>query len=145
MRRKSEERADPLVRPGKILYPWAFLHVNLHLHLDIRSLYVSFLLGFLGVESPTQIKTIFLEQHKDAVLAIFKGIADDHYSLARKILEVSWVGIWEDNKIKRTLKVGLFNEITVGHVNIRSPKCSRIELTSTSAHQTLRPHGKRRR
>lgn len=47
---------------------------------------------------------------------MFKGLAHDHYSLARKILEVCWAGIWSDSKVKRTLKVGIFNETTLGHV-----------------------------
>ncbi|KAF9531008.1 ribosome 60S biogenesis N-terminal-domain-containing protein [Crepidotus variabilis] len=98
MRRKSRERIDPLVRP------------------DIRSLYILFLLSFLGVDTLTQTKATLLEQHREAFLAIFKGIADDHYTLMRKILEVCWSGIWEDQKLKRTLKVGLFNEITLGHL-----------------------------
>lgn len=49
---------------------------------------------------------------------MFKGLMHDHYSLARKILEVCWAGIWSDSKIKRTLKVGLFNEMTLGHVSV---------------------------
>jgi hypothetical protein len=64
----------------------------------------------------TQIKTTFIEQHCDAFLVIFKGISQDHYSLARRILEVCWNGIWSDAKLKRTLKVGLFNEVTIEHV-----------------------------
>jgi len=84
---------------------------------DIRTLYVLFLLSFLDVDSNTQTKTTFIDQHRDAFLAIFKGIAQDHYSLARKILEVCWAGVWSDSKLKRTLKVGLFNETTIAHVS----------------------------
>ncbi|KAJ3506576.1 hypothetical protein NLJ89_g6794 [Agrocybe chaxingu] len=32
------------------------------------------------------------------------------------VLEVSWSGLWADNKVKRTLKVGVFNEVTIGHL-----------------------------
>ncbi|CAA7269153.1 unnamed protein product [Cyclocybe aegerita] len=66
--------------------------------------------------TPAQTKTLFLEQHRDAFLAVFKGLHQDHYSLARKVLEVSWSGLWADNKVKRTLKVGVFNELTIGHL-----------------------------
>lgn len=27
-----------------------------------------------------------------------------------------WAGLWSDLKVKRTLKIGLFNEVTIGHV-----------------------------
>lgn len=86
--------------------------------LDIRTFYVLLLLSFVDSDSTTQIKTTFIEQHRDAFLAIFKGIAQDHYSLAKRILEVCWIGIWSDAKLKRTLKIGLFNEVTIGHVDI---------------------------
>ena len=72
----------------------------------------------MNADSPTQIKTTFIEQHRNAFVAIFKGIGQDHYTLARKILEVCWTGIWSDAKLKRTLKIGLFNEVTIGHVHI---------------------------
>ncbi|KJA21610.1 hypothetical protein HYPSUDRAFT_87850 [Hypholoma sublateritium FD-334 SS-4] len=101
MRRKTHgenDTADPLSRP------------------DIRTLYVLFLLSFLDVGSSSQVKTAFLEQHREPFLVMFKGLMHDHYSLARKILEVCWAGIWSDSKIKRTLKVGLFNETTLGHL-----------------------------
>jgi len=84
--------------------------------IDIRTLYILFLLSFVDTDSLSQTKTLFLEQHREAFLAIFKGLIYDHYSLARKILEVCWGGIWSDSKVKRTLKVGLFNEATLGHV-----------------------------
>jgi nucleolar pre-ribosomal-associated protein 1 len=59
---------------------------------------------------------MFLEQRRDIFVSMFKGIAQDHYSVAKKILEACWTGIWSDNKVKRTLKISLFNEITIGHV-----------------------------
>ncbi|KAF8185167.1 ribosome 60S biogenesis N-terminal-domain-containing protein [Pholiota molesta] len=101
MRRKTHgenDTTDPLLRP------------------DIRTLYVLLLLSFVDAGSSSQIKTAFLEQHREAFLAMFKGLVHDHYSLARKILEVCWAGIWSDAKVKRTLKVGLFNETTLGHL-----------------------------
>ncbi|KAF9480206.1 hypothetical protein BDN70DRAFT_833085 [Pholiota conissans] len=101
MRRKTHgenDTMDPLSRP------------------DIRTLYILFLLSFVDAGSSSQIKTAFLEQHREPFFAMFKGLVHDHYSLARRILEVCWAGIWSDAKVKRTLKVGLFNEITLGHL-----------------------------
>ena len=62
------------------------------------------------------VKSAFLEQHRDVFLSIFKGIAQDPYPIIRKILEVTWAGIWSDQKLKRTLKISLFNESTIFHV-----------------------------
>ncbi|KAF9460940.1 ribosome 60S biogenesis N-terminal-domain-containing protein [Collybia nuda] len=100
MRRKTkgEEVVDPLVKP------------------DIRTLYILFLLSFVDAGSSTQTKTTFLEQHRDTFLSIFKGLVQDSYSVARKILEVCWGGVWSDPKIKRTVKIGLFNESTISHI-----------------------------
>ena|SRR6266545_4861496 len=84
--------------------------------LDIRTLFILFLLSFLDVNAASQTKNTFLEQRRDTFLVVFKGIAQDHYSLARKVLESCWAGIWTDNKLSRRLKVGLFNETTIGHV-----------------------------
>ena len=84
--------------------------------LDIRTLFILVLLSFLDTNAASQTKTMLLERHRDTFLAVFKGIAQDHYSLARKVLEACWAGIWSDNKLSRTLKVGLFNETTIGHV-----------------------------
>ncbi|KAJ7175823.1 ribosome 60S biogenesis N-terminal-domain-containing protein [Mycena filopes] len=63
-------------------------------------------------ENSTQLKTMFLEQHRDAFFSIFRGIAQDPFVVIRKVLEICWAGIWLDPKIKRTLKIGLFSEIT---------------------------------
>ncbi|KAG8812996.1 hypothetical protein FRC17_001713, partial [Serendipita sp. 399] len=77
---------------------------------DIRTLYITFLLGFLRMVSTPAVKVAFLEAHKDIFFGVFKRIADDHYQVIRFVLEVCWEGIWSDNKIKRTLKVTLFGE-----------------------------------
>ncbi|TFK33679.1 ribosome 60S biogenesis N-terminal-domain-containing protein [Crucibulum laeve] len=99
MRRKTKgDDIDPLLKP------------------DIRTLYILLILSFVDFDSTTQTKTAFLEQHRDAFLAIFKGLIQDHYSVIRKILEVCWAGIWSDQKVKRTLKIGLFNETTIAHL-----------------------------
>lgn len=83
---------------------------------DARTLYVYFILSFLSKTTPTPIKLSFLEQHRDVFLLLFKGISQDPYAVARHILEVCWEGVWGDPKIKRTLKIGLFNESTFNHL-----------------------------
>jgi nucleolar pre-ribosomal-associated protein 1 len=75
-----------------------------------------FCLSFLDQESPTQLKTMFLEQHREAFFSIFRGLAQDPFVVIRKVLEICWTGIWLDPKIKKTLKIGLFSEITVAQV-----------------------------
>lgn len=122
MRRKSkgEDHSEPLLRPGQF-----FLSISLSLvfsesRVDIRTLYILFILSFVDSESPTLVKSAFLEQHRDAFLSIFKGLSHDSYAVARKILEVCWAGIWSDQKIKRTVKIGLFNEATISHVIMES-------------------------
>ncbi|KAJ7095895.1 ribosome 60S biogenesis N-terminal-domain-containing protein [Mycena belliarum] len=100
MRRKSkgDDSVDPLAKP------------------DIRTLYMFFCLSFLEQESPSQLKTLFLEQHREAFFSIFRGLAQDPFVVIRKVLEICWTGIWLDPKIKRTLKIGLFSEITVAQL-----------------------------
>ena len=94
----------------------------------------------MDADNATQTKTTFIEQHRDAFVAIFKGIGQDHYSLARRILEVCWTGIWSDAKLKRTLKIGLFNEVTIGHVHKSSfffPEFISSLMALYSADQTV--------
>ncbi|KAF8208911.1 ribosome 60S biogenesis N-terminal-domain-containing protein [Mycena galopus ATCC 62051] len=100
MRRKSkaDDSSDPLAKP------------------DIRTLYIFFCLSFVDQENSTQLKTMFLEQHRDAFFSIFRGLAQDPFVIIRKVLEICWTGIWSDPKIKRTLKIGLFNEMTVAQL-----------------------------
>ncbi|KAI0075408.1 hypothetical protein K474DRAFT_1664265 [Panus rudis PR-1116 ss-1] len=80
---------------------------------DIRTLFVLFLLSFVDSTSTTVVKSIFLEQHRDIFSSIFKGLAQDPYPVIRKVLEVSWNGIWSDPKLKRSLKISLFNEAII--------------------------------
>ncbi|KAJ6508841.1 ribosome 60S biogenesis N-terminal-domain-containing protein [Mycena sanguinolenta] len=100
MRRKSkgDDVSDPLAKP------------------DIRTLYILFCLSFVDQDNSSQLKTIFLEQHRDAFFSIFRGLAQDPFLVIRKVLEICWTGIWLDPKLKRTLKIGLFNEITVAQL-----------------------------
>lgn len=75
-----------------------------------------FLLSFVDSGSTPAMKTEFLEQRRDTFQSIFKGLAQDSYSVARKVLEVCWSGIWMDPKVHRTPKIRLFNEATIAHV-----------------------------
>jgi nucleolar pre-ribosomal-associated protein 1 len=75
-----------------------------------------FCLSFVDQDNSTQLKTMFLEQHRDVFFPIFRGLAQDPFLVIRKVLEICWAGIWSDPKIKRTLKIGLFSEITVAQV-----------------------------
>jgi nucleolar pre-ribosomal-associated protein 1 len=79
-----------------------------------------FCLSFVEPDNPTQLKTMFLEQHKDVFVAVFRGLAQDPFVVIRKVLETCWTGIWSDQKIKRTLKIGLFSELTVAQVTSSS-------------------------
>ncbi|KAG6873594.1 hypothetical protein C0995_013967 [Termitomyces sp. Mi166 len=98
MRRKSaSDTSDALVKPGETLY-------------------LLFILSFVGSDSPTQVKASFIEQHREPFLAIFKGLIQDSYVVVRRVLETCWAGLWSDPKIKRTLKINLFNEITISHL-----------------------------
>lgn len=83
---------------------------------DIRTLYILFLLSFIDTSTVTSVKAAFLEQRRDHLVSIFKGLPTDSYAVIRRVLEVCWVGIWLDPKVKRTLKVGLFHESTLSHV-----------------------------
>jgi nucleolar pre-ribosomal-associated protein 1 len=84
--------------------------------LDIRTLYILFILSFVDDSAASSVKSSFLEQRHDIFRSIFGGFGQDPYSVARKILEVAWAGIWQDPKIKRTAKVNVFNEATLHHV-----------------------------
>lgn len=81
---------------------------------DIRTLTVQFLLSFLRFISA--VKTTFLEQQRDAVFSLFKGLPNDPVELVRETLECLWVSLWQDPKVKRTLKVAIFQEATIQHV-----------------------------
>ena len=80
-------------------------------------------------------KSSFLEQRHDIFRSIFGGLDQDSYSLARKILEVSWAGIWLDPKIKKTLKVNVFNEASLQHVRQSTLACARLH--EPADHETL--------
>ncbi|KAJ3554485.1 hypothetical protein NM688_g3084 [Phlebia brevispora] len=83
---------------------------------DIRTLYVLLILSFVDETASSSVKSIFLEQRREILLSILKGLNQDSYSLMRRVLETCWAGIWSDQRIKRTLKYGLFNETTLSQI-----------------------------
>ncbi|KAJ8490078.1 hypothetical protein ONZ51_g2525 [Trametes cubensis] len=100
MRRKTKsgDDVDPLQKP------------------DIRTLYILFVLSFLDTSTGSSVKAAFLEQHRDAFAIIFKGLWQDSYSVIRRVLEICWSGLWSDAKLKRTLKIQVFNEATLSQL-----------------------------
>ncbi|KAI0030390.1 ribosome 60S biogenesis N-terminal-domain-containing protein [Vararia minispora EC-137] len=83
---------------------------------DIRTLYMLFILSFVNPASSSGVKLSLLEQHRDTFASIFKGLAADPYAVVRRVLEVSWSGIWSDARVKRTAKIGVFNESIFSHI-----------------------------
>lgn len=69
-------------------------------------------------DTASSIKAAFLEQRREVFMSIFKGLVQDHYAVIQKVLQVCWEGIWQDPKIKRTTKLGVFSEATILHVSI---------------------------
>ncbi|GJE99428.1 ribosome 60S biogenesis N-terminal-domain-containing protein [Phanerochaete sordida] len=97
-RSKGDDDVDVLARP------------------DIRTLYVLFLLSFVNSTTSTAVKAAFLDQRRDALSGVFKGLPQDAHTVVRRVLECCWTGIWCDPKIKRTAKINLFNEQTVQQI-----------------------------
>ncbi|KAI0052681.1 hypothetical protein FA95DRAFT_1483272 [Auriscalpium vulgare] len=83
---------------------------------DIRTLYVLFMLSFVDSSTSTSVKAAFLEQRRDVFGGIWKGLLQDSYSVVRRVLEVCWTGIWSDQKLKRSIKVGIFQEATLTQI-----------------------------
>ncbi|KIJ58576.1 hypothetical protein HYDPIDRAFT_34037 [Hydnomerulius pinastri MD-312] len=100
MRRKGkgDEGDDMLVRP------------------DIRTYYILFILSFVDQDTPSILKAAFLEHRRDIFMSVFRGLIQDHHSVIQKVLQVCWEGLWSDPKIKMTIKVGIFNEVTISHL-----------------------------
>lgn len=84
---------------------------------DIRTYYVLFVLSMVDRDTPSSIKAAFLEQRREVFMSIFKGLVQDQYTAIQKVLQVCWEGVWSDPKIKRTTKLGVFNEVTISHVS----------------------------
>lgn len=82
---------------------------------DIRTLCLRFILSFLTSSSHT--KALFLEQHRDILLSVFKGLSNDPYHVVHHVLETLWVKLWQDQKLRKTLKVSLFGEKTIQHAS----------------------------
>jgi nucleolar pre-ribosomal-associated protein 1 len=114
---------DVLALPG-LWVLFGFAAGGLKSTLDIRTLYILFILSFVDDSAASSVKSSFLEQRHDIFRSIFGGFDQDPYSLARKILEVAWTEIWLDPKIKRTVKVNIFNEGCLHHVRQISSPCA---------------------
>lgn len=116
MRRKGkiDLAVNPFAKPGGF-FP-VQLNPFLTGFLDIRTLYVLFLMSFVNTTTPHSIKSLFVEHCCGHFTGIFKGLVQDPYPLVRRVLEVCWEGIWSDLKIKRTSKIGLFGEQSLIHV-----------------------------
>lgn len=77
----------------------------------------------------TAVKAAFLEQRRDGLVGVFKGLFQDAHTVVRRVLECCWTGIWCDPKVKRTAKISLFNEQTVQQVGLAF--CSAMTLLMT--------------
>ena len=75
------------------------------------------LLSFVEPETQASVKSAFLEQRRDIFSSVFRGLWQDPYTLVRRVLEVCWTGLWSDPKVKRTLKVHVFNETVLAQVS----------------------------
>jgi nucleolar pre-ribosomal-associated protein 1 len=75
-----------------------------------------FILSFVDANTPSIVKAAFVERHVDPLRSLFKGLAQDPYTVVRHVLELCWTGLWSDVKVKRTLKIQVFNEATIAHV-----------------------------
>jgi nucleolar pre-ribosomal-associated protein 1 len=82
---------------------------------DIRTLCLQFILSFISSPS-SYVKSTLLEQHREIALVLFKRIYALPYAVVKLVLELLWTELWQDKKVKRTLKVGLFNEATINLV-----------------------------
>jgi hypothetical protein len=74
------------------------------------------LLSFIELDTIPVVKSTFLEQHGQKFQSIFKGLVYDSYAVIKKVLEVCWSGLWSDPKVKRTAKIGIFNDMTISQV-----------------------------
>jgi len=101
MRQDTLDRVDPLTRPGPF-----------HSHTILLPVYKKSERSTFCSSSPSWIPII---QHKQNHL--YRTTSQDHYSLARRVLKVCWAGIWSDAELKRTLKIGLFNKVIIGHLS----------------------------
>lgn len=93
---------------------------------------MTLLLSFVDSTTASIVKTAFLEQRREIFSLMFKGLWQDPYSLVRRVLEVCWTGIWADQKVRRTLKIGLFNETVLSQVGIPFSGCDIRQCNSKS-------------
>ncbi|KAG8903340.1 hypothetical protein FRC01_009237, partial [Tulasnella sp. 417] len=76
---------------------------------DIRTTLVLLILSFIHPSTHTSIKLSLLDKG-DAFSSIFRDIGKDSYALARRILDVSWEGIWGDTRIPFGTKIAAFGD-----------------------------------
>ncbi|KAG8902032.1 hypothetical protein FRC00_002734, partial [Tulasnella sp. 408] len=76
---------------------------------DIRTTLVLLILSFIHPSTHTSIKLSLLDKG-DAFSSIFRDIGKDSYPLARRILDVSWEGIWGDTRIPFGTKIAAFGD-----------------------------------
>ena len=107
-------------------------------HIDIRTLCILFIISFVDTTASTSLKMTFLEQRKESLAAVFKGLSQDPYSVVRLVLEKIWGGLWLDTKLKKTLKINLFNEKVLSQVGQTLDILLGIRHNALTAPQTLR-------
>lgn len=98
--RKQEKVVDPMERP------------------DIRTLCLMFILSFVSAQASHHVKSVFLEQHREVVQVVFKRVHTLPYVVVKHILETLWTDLWQDRKVKRSLKVSVFNEGSISSVSL---------------------------
>ncbi|KAG8899680.1 hypothetical protein FRC00_001102, partial [Tulasnella sp. 408] len=98
---------------------------------DIRTTLVLLILSFIQPSTHTSIKLSLLDKG-DAFSSIFRDIGKDSYALARRILDVSWEGIWGDTRIPFGTKIAAFGDQVLTSV---SASRRRVELELTSKHR----------
>ena len=103
--------------------------------IDIRTLYILFILSFFDTTTPTNLKATFLEQRKESLAAIFKGLSQDPYPVVRLVLEKLWGGLWSDTKLKKTPKISLFNETVLSNVGRILAFLYEFGITSEQLHK----------
>ncbi|KAG8978985.1 hypothetical protein FRC05_009195 [Tulasnella sp. 425] len=113
MRRKdSTAEGYGLTNPPGIFTPMPAGRLGIHLYYaltDIRTTLVLLILSFVQPSTHTSIKLSLLDKG-DAFSSIFRDIGKDSYALARRILDVSWEGIWGDTRIPFGTKIAAFGD-----------------------------------
>lgn len=113
MRRKdSTAEGYGLTNPPGMFISMPARRLGIHsyyLLTDIRTTLVLLILSFIQPSTHTSIKLSLLDKG-DAFSSIFRDIGKDSYALARRILDVSWEGIWGDTRIPFGTKIAAFGD-----------------------------------